>query len=141
QVSMLLEKPDDSFIERIQFKASFSFLSKLNQYIIYLENNFFQPEGIRVAGTVVPAPFILERFKAAGRTPLLKRIPVIVKDIQAHVRTNVNRKLTGRDKAMIWQAVLKMIRTDNVLELYKEFYGWLKKSELFRMQGETLEYA
>jgi DNA helicase-2/ATP-dependent DNA helicase PcrA len=42
QVASLLEKPDASFIERIRFKASFEFLSKLNQYIIHIENNFFK---------------------------------------------------------------------------------------------------
>lgn len=141
QVAVLLEKSDEAFIERIRFKATFNFLSKLNQYIIHLENNFFEPDGIRVAGTVVPAPFILERFKAAGRTPLLKRLPQIVKDIQAFVRTNVNHKLTGRDKSIIWQAVTRMLKTENVLELYRNFYTWIGKGDLFKMPGDALEYS
>src|SRR5689334_3713070 len=48
QVYQLLEDPDEAFIERIRFKASFEFLSKLNQYIIHLENNFFEATEIRV---------------------------------------------------------------------------------------------
>ena len=35
QVSALLEKPDPKYIERIQFKSTFEFLSKLNQYIVH----------------------------------------------------------------------------------------------------------
>ena len=37
-----------AFIERIQFKASFEFLSKLNQYLIHIENNYFTFTELRV---------------------------------------------------------------------------------------------
>lgn len=141
QVSALLEKPDPKFIERIQFKSTFEFLSKLNQYIVHLENNFLTFTELRVGKTVVPFPFILERFKAYHRIPLLKRTPEVVKDIQQHLRNAVQRKLTGHEKNEIWQAVPRMFKTNNLLDLYKDFYTWIGKPELFRMNGETLDYA
>jgi DNA helicase II / ATP-dependent DNA helicase PcrA len=142
QVSSLLEKPDLKFIERIQFKSSFEFLSKLNQYIIHLENNFFTFTELRVGKVVVPFPFILERFKAYHRIPLLKRTPEVVKDISQHVRNEVQRKLTGHEKNQIWQAVPRMFKTNNVLDLYRDFYTWIGKPELFNMMpGDALEYA
>jgi len=142
QVSWLLEKPDPKFIERIQFKSTFEFLSKLNQYIVHLENNFFTFTELRVGKVVVPFPFILERFKAYHRVPLLKRAPEVVKDIQQFVRNEVQRKLTGHEKSQIWQAVPRMVRTDNVAELYRNFYSWIEKPELFKMiNGDMLEYA
>lgn len=142
QVSSLLEKPEDKSIERIQFKSTFEFLSKLNQYIVHLENNFFTFTELRVGTVVVPFPFILERFKAYHRIPLLKRAPEVVKDIQQHVRNTVQRKLTGHEKNQIWQAVPRMFKTNNVLDLYKDFYTWIGKPELFKMfDKDTLEYA
>ena len=142
QVSSLLEKHDEKFIERIQFKSSFEFLSKLNQYIIHLENNFFTFTELRVGKVVVPFPFILERFKAYHRIPLLKRTPEVVKDISQHVRNEVQRKLTGHEKNQIWQSVPRMFKTNNVLDLYRDFYTWIGKPELFNMMnGDTLEYA
>jgi len=142
QVSSLLEKHDEKVIDRIHFKSTFEFLSKLNQYIIHLENNFFTFTELRVGNVVVPFPFILERFKAYYRIPLLKRAPEVVKDIQQHVRNAVQRKLTGNEKNQIWQAVPRMFKTNNILELYKDFYAWIGKPELFRMlHGETLEYV
>src|SRR3989337_2053805 len=99
QVSSLLEEHDAAFIARIRFKSSFEFLSKLNKYLIYIENHYFTFTELRVAGTVVPFPFIEERFKAYHRIPLLKRFPEIIKDIQNYVRDNVKRKLNGREKA------------------------------------------
>ena len=142
QVALLLETHDRGFIERIRFKSDFEFLRKLNQYLIHLENNFFEARELRVGRTIVPSPFIHERFKAYHRVPLLKRIPVVVKDIQQFVRSNADRKLTGQEKAQIWQAVPAMIRFNNIADLYKNFYDWLGRPELFQMApGNVLEYC
>ncbi len=141
QVSSLLDNPEEDQIERIRFKSTFEFLSKLNQYIIHLENNFFKFTELKVGKTVVPFPFILERFKAYHRIPILKRAPEVVKDIQQFVRNEVQRKLSGHEKTLIWQAVPRMIKTDNLLDIYKDFYRWIGKPELFKMNGETLEYS
>jgi DNA helicase-2/ATP-dependent DNA helicase PcrA len=142
QVSFLLERHDAGFIERVRFKSDFEFLRKLNQYLIYLENNFFQAQELRIGRTVVPHPFIHDRFKAHHRVPLLKRIPLVVKDIQQFVRTNTDRKLTGQEKTQIWQAVPGMIKVSNILELYRGFYAWLGRPELFHWTPpNALEYS
>jgi DNA helicase-2/ATP-dependent DNA helicase PcrA len=145
QVSALLDKHDAEFIERIRFKATFEFLSLLNRYIIYVENNYFAPlrdEDIRVAGIVVPFPFIIERLKSYYRVPILKRFPEVVKDIQNYVRNNTKRKLTGQEKAKIWEAVPRMFKMGNVFDLYQDFYKWAKKEDMFRlMPNNTMEYS
>ena len=148
QVALLLETHGDGFIERIRFKSDFEFLRKLNQYLIYLENNFFQAHELRIGRTVVPSPFIHERFKAYHRIPLLKRIPQVTKDIQQFVRSNTGppakagQKLTGKEKAQIWEAVPRMIKFNNIFDLYKDFYAWLGRPELFQMApGNVLEYS
>ncbi len=110
QVDALLEHHDEKFIERIRFKSSFEFLSMLNRYMIHLENNYFEATEIRAAGVVVPWPFIQERLKAYHRIPLLKRFPEVVKDIYNHVRNQTKRKMTGQEKAQVWEAVPRMSR-------------------------------
>jgi DNA helicase II / ATP-dependent DNA helicase PcrA len=142
QVSQILEKPDDNFIERIRFKSSFEFLSQLNRYLIYIENNYFNAVELRVAGIVVPATFIRERFKAYQRMPMLKRLPEVVKEVLQHIRSKVDRKLTGQEKSIVWQAIPRMFALTDVLLLYKNFYTWLGKPELFKMTHHGgLEYA
>jgi DNA helicase-2/ATP-dependent DNA helicase PcrA len=142
QVAFLLETHDDAFIERVRFKSDFEFLRRLNQYLIYMENNFFEAQELRIGGTVIPSPFIHERFKAYYRMPLLKRMSPVVKDIQQFVRSNTDRKPTGQEKAQIWEAVPRMIKVNNAFELYKHFYTWLGRPELFRMApGNVLEYS
>jgi len=142
QVSSLLQIHDEKYIDRIKFKSTFEFLSKLNQYIVYLENNFLTFFELRIGNVVVPFPFIEERFKAYHRVPLLNRAPEVIKDIQQFVRNAVQRKLSGNEKNQIWQAVPRMFKTNSVLDIYRGFYTWIDKPELFKMlPGEKLEYA
>jgi DNA helicase II / ATP-dependent DNA helicase PcrA len=142
QVYALLDRNDPKFVERIRFKSSFEFLSKLNQYLIHVENNYFQAEEIRVAGTVIPHPFIMERFKAYHRMPIMKRFPEMINDILQHLRGLVNRKLTGRDREKVSEAIPRMFRMANVMELYRDFYSWIgRKDMLVPFNGEGLEYS
>lgn len=142
QVAKLLDEHDDQFIERIRFKSSFEFLSKLNQYLIHIENNYFNFEEIRVAGTVVPFPFIEERFRAYHRIPLLKRAPEVVRDVLQYLRDQVKRKLSGGEKNKVWQAIPRMFRFDNFFDVYKDFFAWSGQADKFRMMhGGVLEYS
>jgi DNA helicase-2/ATP-dependent DNA helicase PcrA len=142
QVSALLENPHPAFIERMQFKSSYDFLTKLNRYFIHLENNSFQHTELKVAGVIVPFPFIVEKFKAWHRMPMLKRTPEVVKEILQFVRNSVNRKLSGGEKAKVWEAIPRMLNVRNVFDVYKDFYAWVGRPELFRMMPNgQFEYA
>jgi DNA helicase-2/ATP-dependent DNA helicase PcrA len=142
QVALLLEEPDPAFAERIQAKASFEFLRQLNRYLIYIENNYFIFTELRVGKIVIPFPFIQERFRAYHRIPLLKRFHEVVKDVQNYLRNQVQRKLTGHEKTLIWEAIPKMFKYRNVFDLYQDFYRWLGKPQLLRyLPGGALEYA
>lgn len=142
QVSELLEKNEAAFIERIRFKSSFEFLSKLNQYFIHIENNYFTFDDLYVGQFPVPFPFIQERFKAYHRLPLLKRFPEVIKNVQDYVKDNAKRKVTAAEKNKIAAAIPRMFKVSNVLDLYKDFYKWMGKEELFKMGSDgKLEYA
>ncbi|MDF7815027.1 UvrD-helicase domain-containing protein [Hymenobacter sp. YC55] len=142
QVSALLENHDPAFIERIQFKSSFDFLAKLNQYLLHIENNYFSVKELRVGRTVVPGPFIQEKFKSFHRVPLLKRFALVAEAVRAYVRDTVHRKLTGQEKATIGEAIPRMFKFNNVLDLYRDFYRWINKPALFKIDHTmNLEYA
>ncbi len=142
QVAFLLEKHDAKFIERVQFKSTFEFLSKLNQFFIHVENNYFESRELRVAGVVVPFPFIMEKFKAWQRMPILKRLPEVVSEVLQFVRNGAGRKLTGHEKSRVWEAIPRMFKVNNVFDIYKDFYKWIGKEELFTMGHDNRpEYA
>lgn len=142
QVALLLEQHDEQYIGRIKFKASFEYLSALNRYLIHIENNYFDFTELRVGKVVIPFPFIQERFRAYHRMPLLRRFPEVVRDVSNHLRNTVQRKLTGDEKNKIWQAIPRMFRFGNAFDLYKDFYTWMGKPEMFRtMAGGKLEFS
>ncbi len=142
QVSRLLEAHDPAFIERIRFKSSFQFLTRLDQYLIFVENNYFTGTDLRVGKTTVPFPFIQGRFKAYHRVPVLKRFELVVKDVQDYVRNATGHKLSGPEKTRTWEAIPRMFRFNNVSDLYGDFYRWAGKPELLVTgPGMPLEYA
>jgi len=142
QVSMLLENPDPAFVERIQFKASGEFLSQLNKYLLHVENNYFTGSELRLGRLVVPLSFIQGRFKAYHRVPLLKRFPQVAQDVRTYVRDATQRKLTGQEKSIIGEAIPRMFKFHQVLDLYQDFYRWLGRPELLRHDyRQCLEYA
>ena len=64
QVTELLDKPTPEFIERIQYKASFDFISQLEKFILYMENNYFKATDVKLTKHItVPAEFIDEQFR------------------------------------------------------------------------------
>ncbi|NML67869.1 hypothetical protein HHL22_21930 [Hymenobacter sp. RP-2-7] len=134
QVAALLEQPDPGFIERIQFKSSLEFLGRLNQYLLHVENTYFTVCELRVGSVLVPLPCLLARFKTYHRVPLLKRFALVAEDVRAHVRDAARRKLTVAEKATIGEAIPRMFRFHQVLDLYRDFYRWLGRLELLRYE-------
>jgi DNA helicase-2/ATP-dependent DNA helicase PcrA len=142
QVSALLDNPDPAFIERIRFKSSGEFLSQLNKYLLYVENNYFTGSELRIGRLLVPLSFILGRFKAYHRVPLLNRFPQVAQDVRTYVRDATQRKLTGQEKSIIGEAIPRMFKFTQVLDFYRDFYHWVGRPELCRVgQDRRLEYA
>ena len=141
QVFAILNKKDEGFIERIKFKSSSELTRQLNQYLVYLENHLFVAPSIQVGRILVPSVFIQERFKTFHRVPLMNRIPFVIKEVQSHVSTLLQRKLGGHEKTQIYRALSGALGTVSLLNLYREFYAWLGRPELFRMNNNELEYA
>jgi DNA helicase-2/ATP-dependent DNA helicase PcrA len=142
QVGVLLDQPHPDFIERVKFKSTFEFVKMLNRYLIHLENTSLTHVELKVAGVVVPSPFVAEKFKAWQRMPVHKRIPEVVQEVLQFVRQQVKRKLTGGEKARVHETVPRMFNLRSPFEIYKGFFTWIGKPEMFRMmQGSQLEYA
>ncbi|WBA43938.1 HelD family protein [Hymenobacter canadensis] len=142
QVSALLEQHNPAFIERIRFKSSFEFLSRLNQYLLHIENNYITWTELRVGRTVVPVAFVQQKFRAYHRVPLLKRFALVANDIRTYVRDATGRKLTGQEKGAIGEATARLFRFHNVLDLYRDFYRWIGRPELLQVgHSLRLEYA
>jgi DNA helicase-2/ATP-dependent DNA helicase PcrA len=135
------DRNDEGFMERVRFKSSAELVGQLNRYFVHLENTFFVAGDI-VAGEIgVPASFIQEQFRSHQRVPLLTRLPMVIKAVEQHVRSSVQRKLSGPEKLQIYQTLSAKWGNVNLLDVYRKFYDWLGRKDLFRMDHNVLEYT
>ncbi|HEU5289398.1 MAG TPA: UvrD-helicase domain-containing protein [Cyclobacteriaceae bacterium] len=142
QVALLLDRPHPEFIERVKFKSTFDFVKHLNRYFVYLENSTAAQVELRVAGIVVPIPYMVEKFKSRQRMPMHKRIPEVVQEVLQFVRKEANRKLTGGEINRIKEIVPRVFNIRTPLEVYKSFYAWIGRQDMLRISSSgRLEYA
>lgn len=141
QVFSIINKKDEGFMERVKYKSSAGLVSQLNRYIIHLENHWFVAPDLQIGRIHVPASYLQQQFKALQRVPLLNRLPLVVKAVEQFVRSQVQRKLSGQEKSQIYKALSGKWGNVNLLDLYRQFYDWVGRKELFKMDHNTLEYA
>ena len=142
QVSTILEKGKQDFIDRVKFKSSNEFIAKLDEFLLHIENEYFKPEDIFVRRFPVPAWFIEKRYKGYHRLPVLKRFPEMVKDIITNIDIHYKYQVETSEKNAIKKAIEKMFRTMNLRLIYKGFYEWLGHPEMFKYaRASTFEYA
>lgn len=141
QVQYLLENEDIDFRERISFKSDSSFISKMNEYLVHVENTFFQAEDIWIKKNFVPAWFIEERFKSLHRQTIQNRIPQIIKDIEENIRIFYNYNICTEERVEIRKKLNGMLKVKTLRDYYKGFYDWLGYPEKYKPTGNKLEYS
>ncbi len=142
QVSILLEKKDETFKERIHFKSSHRFINKLNEFHSFIENNYFRAEDIIVKRYPVPASYITEKFSSYHRLPLFSRFNKIVEDIERDLLFYNQYKISGKERNDLRKKVTNMFRITNLRALYKDFFDWMDTPQMLKMAPKSrYEYA
>ena len=99
QVSELLEKPTPDFIERIQYKASFEFVSRLDKFILHMENHYFRATDVKLTKYItIPAEFVGEQFKRFHRYPIRQRFETMTDYILEMMKIQYNLTVTTAEK-------------------------------------------
>lgn len=143
QVTELLEKPTSDFIERMQYKATFEFISRLDKFVLHIENNYFKATDVRLSKYItIPGGFISEQFKRFHRYPVRQRFETMTDYILEMMKLQYNLTTTTTEKNLLKKEIKNMFAGNNDLQLYKDFFQWAGKPEMFKMRkNRTLEYA
>lgn len=143
QVNELLTKPTQDFIDRIQYKASFDFISGLDRFFLYIENNYFQAVDVILTRFItIPAGFIDEQFRRFNRYPMRGRFEAMTGYILDMMKIQYGWTATTAEKNLLKKEIKKMFGGNNDLQLYKDFFKWIGKPELLKIRkNQTLEYA
>ena len=142
QVTEILEKNDEAFVERIRFKSSVEFIELMNRFVLHVENTFFHPTDLKVGRIPVPKEYLDERFKAYHRLPMRDRFEPIAKDIAREIAAATRTEISTTDKNKIKAELKKMFDGNSDVALYQAFYDWLGRPDLYkRGKNRQLEYA
>lgn len=143
QVSELLEKPAQGFVERIRYKSSFDFISQLDRFILYVENNYFKATDIQLTRHItIPAECIEEQFKRFNRYPMRRRFEPMADYIFELTTIQYRSIITTAEKNLLKKEIKKMFMGNYDIQVYKDFFEWIGRPELFKMRkNHTLEYT
>ena len=142
QVTELLEKTSLDFIERIKYKSSFEFISQLDKFILYMENNYFKAAEVKLTRHItIPAEYIEEQFRRFNRYPMRQRSEAMTDYILEMMKVQYYFTITTSEKNLLKKEIKKMFAGNNDLQIYKEFFVWVGKPELFKLRkNRMLEY-
>ena len=139
QVSELLEKPAPDFIERIQYKASFEFVSRLDKFILHMENHYFRATDVKLTKYItIPAEFVGEQFKRFHRYPIRQRFETMTDYILEMMKIQYNLTVTTAEKNLLRKEIKNMFSGNNDLQIYKDFFEWAGKPEMFKMRKNRM---
>ena len=143
QITELLEKTSSDFIERIKYKSSFEFISQLDKFILYMENNYFKAAEVKLTRHItIPAEYIEEQFRRFNRYPMRQRSEAMANYILEMMKVQYYFTITTSEKNLLKKEIKKMFAGNNDLQIYKEFFVWVGKPELFKLRkNRMLEYA
>ncbi len=141
QSQALSEGKDPALQQRVEAKSSFAFLQDLDKYVEHIEATRFSPVDIAVGGVLVPAAFVEHAYNRQGSWTPEKRIPDLVASVEYQVWRQSRVELTAQERTTIRAAVKSMFSRPALRTLYKKFFQWLGRPELFAGFRATLEYA
>ncbi|MFN7019715.1 MAG: HelD family protein [Phycisphaerales bacterium] len=142
QVWTLLEDRDQSYADRVRFKATPQFLEKLDEYIAHMRDTNFTPRDVSLPPYTLDSESLAQRFRPYAAMPLAEQITRVVNDTVDFMDTKYQRKIVGRDRARVRAEITAMFRVTTLPAIYKAFYEWLGAPQMFRKaKGGRYEYA
>ncbi|MDR2948009.1 MAG: UvrD-helicase domain-containing protein [Prevotella sp.] len=143
QVNELLDKPSSAFIKRIEYKATFDFIAQLDRFILHVENTYFKATDVKLTRFfTIPGDFIDEQFRRFNRYPMRRRFEVMTDYILNMAEIQYKITVTTAERNSLKKEIKKMFAGNNDIQLYKDFYEWLGKPDMFKMRkNRMLEYA
>ncbi|MBI4849676.1 MAG: AAA family ATPase [Nitrospirae bacterium] len=142
QSAALIENRDDALRRRIEEKSSVEFLRKLDEYAAHVLNSRFRAEDVRIGGHLVPADFIRRMFKKRRDMPLPGQLRWVADCVEHELGVRHHYEITAQERTGLKSQLKKCSRDPALRTLYKEFFKWMGKPELFKPgRNSSLEYA
>lgn len=137
QVESLLEEEDEKKVERIRFKSSFEFLALVDEYLQYVDENYFNPQDYTFGKVTISKELILKGYNSYKKLPIFQRLAEISDTILEKIKTESLMEGTAPSKKEVMKKLLSMFRFDSTLELYTDFYQYINRPEMFVFKSKN----
>ena len=98
-----------------------------------MENNYFKATDIKLTKYItIPAEFINEQFKRFHRYPIRQRFETMTDYILEMMQLQYNLTVSTPEKNQLKKEIKKMFAGNNDLQIYKDFFEWIGKPEMFK---------
>ena len=133
---------DGPWAERVRFKSTLNFVKQLDQFIAKISGMVFEPADYTYGRFIAKAETIRARFDAYSKYPVKRRLQMVADDIFDRFNTENYMEEDIPKSRTILKDLNKMLKVKNTLSLYKEFYRYIEKPEMFIMPArKSLEWA
>lgn len=142
QVEHLLNTSDNGARERIEFKSTLDFCNRLDEFIEYAGDEYFQPEDLDLGDYTLSADKIKEIYLSKTGSSIKERLKKTINQIIADFNKQSEEPMEDYMVSDVHKSVKAMYIYRNPLNFYREFYKHIGREDLFRMTKENrLEYC
>lgn len=142
QIQNIISNRDEEYVQRISYKSTNNFLKELKSYIEYLNENIFKPISFKIQDVEITKEYLIKRFNGYSKYPVLEKIKLITSDVIEYFETNKNIRVSAKAKKDVLKKIMSMLETDDVLQIYKNFYKYIGKENMLNILSKSkLEYA
>ena len=142
QVEYLLNEKDSEVRERIRFKSSLGFCFRLNEFIKYANDEFFQPEDLELGDYSLTAEEIKEIYLSKNGSSIKERLKKTITQIIADFNKKSEEPMEDYMVSDVHKSVKAMYIYRNPLNLYREFYKYIGREDMIKSTRDNrLEYS
>jgi DNA helicase-2/ATP-dependent DNA helicase PcrA len=137
-----LETDDPQWAERVRFKSTLDFIKRMDEYLARMPETIFAPADYNLGRFSVASEWLQSRFAAYHMHPVKRRLRMIANDIYDRFATGNFLEESLPETRAIYKRLTAMLKTQNTLALYKDFYKRMDIADLLVMPArKTLEWA
>ncbi|WP_019853319.1 HelD family protein [Actinopolyspora mortivallis] len=145
QVVTLIDHVDEAAAERMRYKATPEFVTRLDEWIASRADEEFTPQEIKQKYNRLSAEWVAETFAEAANLPLFDRLDHLANRAVYLLKQRVRDrggKWTSSDASSVRRQVRAMFPHKDAFALYKAFYRDPERRRMFKPLGrKKIEYA
>lgn len=143
QAEMLITDPQPAYVERMRYKSSYEFVTQLERFIIFAENNFFKAADLKLTEHItIPSEYIDAQFRRFNRYPMRVRFDAMADYIVEMAYADCRISVSTFDRRKIKQKIKGMFIGNDDIDVYKRFYSWTGNPGMFKLRKDrSLEYS